>query len=209
MTEKLSAPLTKIKDFMEETLTAHGHTPLGVGWLSRENQFLRFDQFLPLFNNHKDDFFSVNDFGCALGGFYDWVEERKLPISSYVGYDISEKMVAEARALHASEHAKFICSSTISETADYSIGCGIFNTRLDESDESWNEYMKSVVWQLAEKSRCGFAFNSLTTYVDWRKDHLFYADPLTWFDWCKKNISPRVALLHDSPLYEWTMLVRL
>lgn len=209
MTDQTTKPLTKIKAFMEETLEKHGHTSLGVGWRSRENQFLRFDQFLPLFDQQKRDGVSLNDFGCALGGLYEWVKERKLPVSHYVGYDISDKMIADARALHLAGDATFVCGSSITETADYSIACGIFNTRLDESEENWNEYMRSVVKQLAGKSRFGFAFNSLTTYVDWRKDHLFYADPLVWFDWCKRNISPRVALLHDSTLYEWTMIVRL
>lgn len=200
--------LEKIKTFMEETLDKHGHAPLGVGWRSRENQFLRFDQFSHLFEGREEPF-SLNDLGCGLGGLYEWTMERGLPVSRYVGYDISQRMVADARALHKADNAHFVHSVAPTEIADFSIGCGIFNTRLDESEEAWAEYMRGVVRQLAENSRVGFAFNSLTTYVDWREPHLFYADPAEWFDWCKRNVSKRVALLHDSPLYEWTMIVRL
>ena len=57
-------------------------------------------------------------------------------------------------------------------------------------------------------SRKGFAFNLLTSYVDWKEGHLYYADPLFFFDYCKKKFSGRVALLHDYPLWEWTMLIR-
>lgn len=200
--------LEKIKIFMEETLDKHGHAPLGVGWRSRENQFLRFDQFSSLFAGRYEPF-SLNDLGCGLGGLYDWATERRLPVSRYVGYDISERMVVEARTIHKKSNACFVHSAVPTEIADFSIGCGIFNTRLDESEEAWAQYMRGVVSKLAENSRLGFAFNSLTSHVDWREPHLFYADPAEWFDWCKKNVSKRVALLHDYGLYEWTMIVRL
>ncbi len=60
---------------------------------------------------------------------------------------------------------------------------------------------------MAKLSRLGIAFNCLTTYVNWKEDHLYYADPFEFFDFCKRNISRYLCLLHDYPLYEWTMLV--
>ena len=58
-----------------------------------------------------------------------------------------------------------------------------------------------------EKSLKGFAFNCLTSYVDYKEDHLYYGNPLFFFDFCKKNFSKYVTLIHDYKLYEWTMLV--
>jgi len=37
---------------------------------------------------------------------------------------------------------------------------------------------------------------------------LHYADPCVLFDRCKRRHSPRVALLHDYGLWEFTILVR-
>jgi len=37
------------------------------------------------------------------------------------------------------------------------------------------------------------------------KGNLYYADPLILFDWCKNEISKYVALLHNYPLYEFTI----
>jgi hypothetical protein len=48
----------------------------------------------------------------------------------------------------------------------------------------------------------------LSTYVHWKAENLYYADPFMFFDFCKRNISPYVSLLHDYPLFEWTLLVR-
>ena len=48
--------------------------------------------------------------------------------------------------------------------------------------------------------RRGLAFNLLTTYVDWRKDDLYYADPGRYFDFCRRELSRYVTLVHD---YRW------
>jgi hypothetical protein len=45
--------------------------------------------------------------------------------------------------------------------------------------------------------------------VDWKQDDLYYGDPLFFFDHCKRTFSRTVTLLHDYPLYEWTIHVRL
>jgi hypothetical protein len=56
----------------------------------------------------------------------------------------------------------------------------------------------------------GFAFNMLTLYSDVEKRamHLHFADPLRYFDLCKRNYAHYVTLLHDYPLYEFTILVK-
>jgi hypothetical protein len=50
----------------------------------------------------------------------------------------------------------------------------------------------------------------LSTYSDpeKRRDDLFYADPCEMFDLCKRRFATRVALLHDYPLFEFTVIVR-
>ena len=45
--------------------------------------------------------------------------------------------------------------------------------------------------------------------VDRREARLFYADPVDTFEYCRNRFSRHVALLHDYPLYEFTILVRL
>ena len=54
------------------------------------------------------------------------------------------------------------------------------------------------------------AFLLLTKYSEkeYMRDNLYYADPLFIFDYCKRNFSKQVALLHDYGLYEFTILVK-
>jgi SAM-dependent methyltransferase len=198
--------LQNISKLMEETLEREGETSLGVGYGSRENQALRFSQILRLIEPGAPAF-SVNDLGCGFADLYGFIRDRQLPMQHYRGYDLSEKMLAVA-SKNVGRDAELIQADRVTETADYSFACGVFNTRLEASEDEWLAYMKSVVRNLQEHSTRGFAFNSLTTYVDWREDHLFYVDPVEMFRFCKEEISPRVALLHDYPLWEWTILVR-
>ena len=101
-----------------------------------------------------------------------------------------------------------LCSSDISTIADYTFVSGTFNVKFDADDTVWKNFIKNKLDQIDQCSRRGFSFNLLSTYVDWQESHLFYGDPSFWFDYCKCKYSRQVALLHDYPLYEWTIVVR-
>jgi SAM-dependent methyltransferase len=189
-------------------LEKHGPTPAGVDWNSAESQTLRFEQLLKLCDAAGP--FSINDYGCGYGALYDHMRGKGLDFE-YRGYDVSEAMIAAARRLHAGKpRCEFFAEESLLRPADYTVASGIFNVRMDFGDEEWHRYMLHTVGRLSEGSVKGFAFNVLTSYSDPGKmrDDLHYADPLFWFDYCKKQFSRFVSLLHDYPLYEFTILVR-
>ena len=130
-------------------------------------------------------------------------------LKKYYGYDISEEMLTAAEAYIADERAQWINSKDISSEADYSFVSGTFNVRFDASDEVWRKFIEETLLKMGLMSKRGFAFNLLSIYVDWREEHLYYGDPYYYFDFCKTRISKYVSLLHDYPLYEWTICVRL
>jgi hypothetical protein len=72
------------------------------------------------------------------------------------------------------------------------------------------QYILETLEKINALSVKGFSFNILTSYSDkeYMKDNLFYADPLFFFDYCKKNFSKNVSLLHDYDLYEFTLLIK-
>ena len=131
-----------------------------------------------------------------------------IALARYNGYDISDEMLRAARESVPDYRAAFINSSKLTLRADYALVSGTFNVKLQASNEEWTEYVKESLVNLSDYSTRGFAFNLLTTYVDWKQENLFYADPFLFFDFCKRNISRYVSLLHDYPLYEWTIIVR-
>jgi hypothetical protein len=94
--------------------------------------------------------------------------------------------------------------------ADYTIASGIFNVKMENDTENWKEYILTTLRNMNTASKAGFAFNMLTGYHDkeFAKDYLYYADPLEVFDFCKRNFSKFVSLIHDYPLYEFTILIK-
>ena len=201
--------LAGIADYCAGRLAEHGPTAEGVGWPSDESHRLRFAKLLQLIEDRARPA-SVNDLGCGYGALFDVLAvELGDTLERYVGYDISPEMLRAAREHVADRRAVFVESARPTETADYSFASGIFNLKVDAGDEEWGVYVKDTIRALAASSRRGFAFNSLSTFVDWREDHLYYADPAEYFEFCKREVSRFATLLHDYPLYEWTMLVRL
>jgi SAM-dependent methyltransferase len=207
---ELTETLDGVAQLYEKSLSDHGLSSKGVGWNDEASQLLRFEKLAYVLNHlrHAEEI-SVNDFGCGYGAMFKYLD--KLPnvrLQKYYGYDISEEMLAAARRVIADERADLIQSSRVINEADFSFVSGTFNVRLGASDAVWTEHIKEILINLAEKSRKGFAFNLFSTYVDWKQDNLYYADAFMFFDFCKRNISPYVSLLHDYPLYEWTIVVR-
>jgi SAM-dependent methyltransferase len=201
--------LSQVSDYYSEKLAQHGQTPHGVDWNGAESQNLRFEQLSRVFDRETGPF-SVNDVGCGYGALLDFLH-TKHQISSYLGTDISEQMVTAARDRHAAhKHARFILAADPDGIADYTVASGIFNVRLKQSDDVWQDYLAATLDMLNKTSRHGFAFNCLTAYSDASKkrDYLYYGDPCFWFDHCKRRYSRNVALLHDYGLWEFTILVR-
>lgn len=205
----LSAELDKIKDLYSGNLKTKGLTSAAVGWNTPESQNLRFEKLTSVIGERSEQV-TINDYGCGYGAHLQYLEKCGIRVSEYNGYDLSEPMLDAARKNLSSFQGSLALhnSSEISTLADYSFVSGTFNVRFKCDDTSWKAFIHSKLEELNRFSRNGFAFNLLTTYVDWQEPHLFYGDPCYWFDLCKRSYSPSVALLHDYPLYEWSIVVK-
>jgi SAM-dependent methyltransferase len=201
--------LSKVENYYSSALARHGATPLGVDWNSEESQQLRFDQLVKIWDGREGTEISVIDYGCGYGALVPYLRGRGLTFA-YTGFDISPEMIATARRLHGGPDASFVSDEAELPASDFAVASGIFNVKLDAPKEAWREYMLETLDRLHRLAIRGFAFNVLSLYSDAerRRPDLFYADPLFLFDYCKTRFSKAVALLHDYPLYEFTMHVR-
>jgi len=208
MTLTPEAILASVERYYTGKVREHGPTHYGVDWSSAESQLLRFEQLLKIVEPNGP--FSINDYGCGYGALVETLEQRGWSYR-YRGFDISADMLAQARGLNTRRpHCSFVGDETELPPADYTVASGILNVKLDVSDEDWKDYVLGVLRALDAVSLRGFAFNALTLYSDpeRRRRELYYADPLFFFDHCKRTFSRQVALLHDYGLWEFTMLVR-
>ena len=200
--------LENINHYYTDKIKIYGATPKGVDWNGEESQFVRFEQLSKIINK---DIFSINDIGCGYGKYFEYLQNRFLNFN-YYGFDLSQEMIKNAKSLYSNKGGGFMQVDNLKniEKADYSVASGIFSVKMEHNESEWLSYILATLEEMNEKSIKGFSFNMLTKYSDkeYMKDNLYYADPLFIFDYCKRNFSKQVALLHDYGLYEFTILVK-
>lgn len=201
-----------VEKYYSEKINKHGRTSEGVDWKDEEGQILRMKQFEKLFEENRK--FSLNDLGCGYGKLAEYLDNKGYNFD-YNGYDISEEMIKNAKEYCKNiknKNIEFYKIDNVSEMkiADYIVTSGIFNVKFNYEEKIWEEYIMRTIEEMNKKSKYGFAFNVLTSYSDkeFRKNNLYYANPLYYFDYCKKNFSKNVSLIHDYNLYEFTIIVK-
>jgi SAM-dependent methyltransferase len=199
--------LKEVEAYYSDKIKNHGISAKGVDWNSATSQELRFDILLEVLP--KIESFSLLDYGCGYGALLEYLEKRYSSFD-YLGFDISEEMLSRAKQYYSQKQSAKWQSALNEELFDYTIASGIFNVKQNQKDATWKEYVNDIIIDLSKKSKKGFAFNMLTSYSDkeYMKEYLFYGDPTYYFDFCKKNFSKYVSLVHDYPLYEFTIIVK-
>ena len=200
--------LENINHYYTDKIKIYGATPKGVDWNGEESQFIRFEQLSKIINK---DIFSINDIGCGYGKYFEYLQNRFLNFN-YYGFDLSQEMINNAKSLYSNKGGGFMQVDNLEniDKADYSVASGIFSVKMEHNESEWLSYILATLEEMNEKSIKGFSFNMLTKYSEkeYMRDNLYYADPLFIFDYCKRNFSKQVALLHDYGLYEFTILVK-
>ncbi|MFZ5632077.1 MAG: class I SAM-dependent methyltransferase [Bacillota bacterium] len=200
-----------VKSYYTDKILSYGPCARGVDWNGEQSQRIRFQQLLKVITEPGDGF-SIYDLGCGYGALAEYIVECGFKCD-YVGYDISEEMIACAGKLwqgraHPQVSVRFSAGDMVG-IADYTVASGIFNVKLDTDEETWLNYVLGVLDDMNACSKKGFSFNILTKYSDapYMKHYLYYADPSFFFDHCMRRYSRNVALLHDYGLYEFTIIV--
>ncbi len=200
----------KLNEYFSEKLTMFGATPKGVDYNGPEAQAIRFEQLVKVIRPEQP--FSVIDYGCGYGAMLDFLQQRGWKFE-YWGIDLIEKMIISGRETHKNApHAHFTTDEKTVPAADYLLAGAIFNIKMETPYEEWREFSIKTLQNMSELCTKGFSFNMLTKYSDAeriaQRPDLYYGDPLFYFDYCKRNFSRNVALLHDYGLYDFTILVR-
>ncbi len=199
--------LNQVKSYFDQRIKEYGASPRGSDWNSDTSQNIRFDQLLKVVDTQS---FSLLDYGCGYGALADYLALKSFRVD-YYGFDILESAIETARVAHSGETRRtFFADKTQLPICDYVVASGIFNFRGEQSFDTWTEYVLGILNEFSQLGQRGFSSNFLTKYSDADKmrSDLYYADPLFIFDYCKRNFSRNVALLHDYNLYDFTILVR-
>lgn len=194
----------RVREYYAGKFASHGPTPKGVDWKDELSQNLRFEV---LHRVIQEQSFSVLDYGCGYGALLSYLE-KKFPELSYTGFDLVQESLQVAEKQYP--NANWIGALPNNKTWDYVIGSGIFNTMANSAPTEWNQYIEATlreIWNLSDK---GFSCNFLTAYSDKEKQRtdLYYSQPEEILKFCLQNFGRHVTLVHDYPLYEFTVMVR-
>lgn len=206
----LDKAIKTYKDYFNEKIETHGATPHGADYNGQEAQQIRFEQLGKVIDPSAP--FSVIDFGCGYGALLEFLQTKDWQFE-YYGYDMLEKMIVAGKEAHEGvSNAHFTNQVSELPVAEYLLAGSIFNNKFEAEYGEWQAMVSETLKQMNSLCTKGFSFDMLTKYSDAdrmaQRPDLFYGDPLYFFDFCKRNFSRNVALLHDYVLYDFTIIVR-
>ena len=96
-----------------------GSTPQGSFWATEARQTRRFEIILCEVDKLSGAAgFSLADIGCGYGALVDYLLKRPASsVTSYIGYDISDQLIAACKRKFEQPWARFICSSASTDPA--------------------------------------------------------------------------------------------
>jgi SAM-dependent methyltransferase len=170
----------------------YGYSPHAVQQSSAETQERRLNVLLEGFTNLKHK--KILDFGCGTGHLLRLLQQQGFS-GEYVGYDISAGLIKLARENNTGGRFELrnIFEHPPEESFDLVFISGVFNNDIGRNEE----FMQSALKLLFAVTKEGLAFNSLSTFVDFKAEGLYYFDPCKVFTFCKEQLTPCVALRHD------------
>lgn len=190
--EKMNKEIEKLSQHYDILAQQYGYSPSAVQQSSLETQEQRLSILLEVTDDIKHK--KILDFGCGTGHLLSLLKAKGFQ-GEYVGYDISDSLLAIAREHHPEGRfeLKNILTEDIDESFDFIFISGVFNNDIDCNEV----FMQEVLSRLFPKASESLAFNALSRYVDYFSEDLYYFDPMLVFQWCKENLSPKVTLRHD------------
>lgn len=178
----------------------HGRDVKTVGWGSEESQKLRFEI---LFRGLNPKGKTILDVGCGLGDLIPFLEFQTAGDFNYVGVDIAEKLINDARSTYGHNSREFHAGDIFSIDVPQ-VDIAVLSGALSLKVQGIEKYANKTMERMFELSREAACLNFLTKYVDFELEKNQHYQPETIFSSAKK-VSKSVNLFHDYPLYEFTV----
>lgn len=180
---------TKIIDNYRNFVLKYGSGPLAVQ-STLEGQIFRFEKLAQIGNLTNC---SVLDLGCGIGDYYPFLI-KKFGVLDYTGIDIVPESINIAKQQYP--NVNFMCRDITEEdlnaSFDYILICGVFNNAIPDA----TEFLKELTSIAFKHCKIGIGFNFVSKYVTFIDPNLSYHDPGAIFDFCIKQLSPKVMIHH-------------
>ncbi len=186
--------------FYNERYRKYGRNIRTVGWGDDKDQALRFDV---LFRGIKPAGKTILDVGCGLGDLVPYLDRCTGGNFAYIGIDVAETLIEDARRVYGAERRDFIRGDVFSVSLPQ-VDISVMSGALSLKREGIETYARDTLRKMLALSREVVALNFLTSYVDFELPHNQHYQPEKVFSWAREVVR-RVNLIHDYPLYEFTI----
>jgi SAM-dependent methyltransferase len=203
MAEPLSSGpglLKNAANLYNERFTQFGRDLRTVGWGSRVGQALRFNV---LFRGLDPKGKTILDVGCGLGDLIPFLQDRTGGNFRYIGIDIAEHLIEDARKLYGNGDCIFFHGDVFLKElpkVDISVLSGALSLRA-KGISSYAERTLERMYALSNEAAC---LNFLSKCVDFELEKNKHYKPELVLSWGLR-IARSVNLYHDYPLYEFTI----
>ena len=213
-TSPLDEQLGQVAQYYSKKVLTYGATPLGVDWSCVPTQEMRFVQLLKICE--FDGPVTLNDIGCGYGALLAFIGKRhRRKTIDYLGVDLSAEMIKQARKRWQRRWGE--CALTMFQVgcssfrpADYAVASGVFNVKLNQPTDLWEQMIAQTLSEMHATSQRGFAVNFLAPMPDGARHipELYRVPPGVWSCYCQQTLGAEVELIDGYGLREYTLLVR-
>ena len=181
-----------------------GSTPQGSFWATEARQTRRFEIILCEIDKLSGAAgFSLADIGCGYGALVDYLLKRPASsVTSYIGYDISEQLIAACKRKFKKPWARFICSSAPDQEQDFTVMSGPFNLAATRDLVLWQNYVFDTLQACWSHTKVAMIFN-LQVASSARispQSHIYYANSEQVLEHFVSRFGPTKRLVHlDLP----------
>lgn len=193
---------SRAADLYNARFDEHGRSVRTVGWSNERDQRLRFEMLLRGLEPRGK---TILDVGCGLGDLVTYLEEHIGGDFRYIGIDIAGKLIDSARVTFGKVGREFHTGDLFSVKLPR-VDIAVLSGALSLKVVGIEQYAQDTMRKMFDLSREVASLNFLSSYVDFEAQKNQHYSPEKVFGWAKQ-LSKKVNLLHDYPLYEFTVQV--
>lgn len=192
-------------------LFAEGLGAYALGWGKKYYQIKRFKELLHAIGEENFNDKTVLDIGCGFGDLYNFFIEKKIKPKRYIGIDINENFIKEAKKKikHVSFSTRDLlikpCSRPI---ADIGVILGVINFKQQNHEKYAYDFIKESFKAVREKLIVNVISDVHNDDYP-REAFIYYYKPSEWLKLAQK-ITPFCSLIHDyagEPQYEFMLIL--
>lgn len=196
---------------VEKSVAAQGVNP-GTVWLDKqasvEKCVKRCEAVFRMLDPQRP--FTVLDIGCGPGLAVPFLEERfGSVVEGYLGIDVSEPLIAEAKKLWPSHRfeVRDIIVDPLPLSFQYTVLNGVLTAKLSLSHNAMENFACDLLEHAWLATNEAMSFNVMSAHVDWLRDDLFHWSLDRAASFCTTKLSRNINIIADYGLYEYTIHV--